>query len=676
MNGIQDLDEYLEITIPHYAPEKNEQEIEVKEKFNRIGKQLADTGLTPKEDDDKFNLPSVSDALSANAKRKLENYLKKSPQYKTLTIQLDLLESELLVYKKIKRKDLVQKTQEMIDELSETRGKFVKLYKTKDYKAEKEASAEKIENSELLKSLKEKRKALEIEFSSLNPNSLIAKVKEYREMLNITEKFDSYTDIVDSEEVLDFDEVIADDSKFSFQQQYDNLCGHISDLIHISVKEIQDMPTNLILKALKEEADDDKIKALRDEIDAIKFQSSAEINKLKGYDDITNIMYDIFDFEIVDEMQPKEMLAAATIPYVKAIAFKSCTNLNMLRNLDDATAYGLMGLTLAINCWYKIQKIKDSPVSFAGFSHQYVVNSIKRGLYEIGSSSGTISPSVLANMVFYRKQKLDNFMKVNPELKDLPNEIVESLIDALEDKPKKIPIVATQADINAAIGGDQELESDVWANSSKSEWNDETFVEVKSEYEQLLKSLKDLFSMFQTRVDEEGNRYNTKFKLFDKYDYKLFRLLYGLEFKRESLNHSKTKANNNYTQEEMGIILAEYYKANGIPCEPLSQPAIADRKLKLDKKLKALMEENPSIKAGLQRLMYYCEANSAAIQTLSNKREEAEITKDRKELSEVYVDNAREMNKVLSDGKRLSDVYQASSENPLDDEIAQAFRSY
>ena len=143
-----------------------------------------------------------------------------------------------------------------------------------------------------------------------------------------------------------------------------------------------------------------------------------------------------------------------------------------------------------------------------------------------------------------------------------------------------------------------------------------------------------------------------------------------------SFDSNQHKANNNYTQEEIGIILAEYYKANGIPCEPLSQPAIADRKLKLDKKLKALMEENPSIKAGLQRLMYYCEANSAAIQTLSNKREEAEITKDRKELSEVYVDNAREMNKTLSDGKRLSDVYQASSDNPLDDEIAQAFRSY
>ena len=678
---IVDLDAYLDgkrsiLDDIQAGQPQEEQQQKKQQKYFNIAKQFKNTAPLPISKEDDFNLPSTSDALTANAKRKLENYLKKSPQYKTLTIQIDLLSEELLAYKNAGRKDLFEKTQEMLKELTVTRSKFVKLYKEKDWKSEKEAVNEKISTSPLLKELKLKRKELELQYSLINPASLVAKVREFREMLNINDKFNDFTSVIDIDDVIvDIDDVI-DDTNFTFQQQYDNLCGVISDLIHISVKEIQEMSTNNILKALKVEVEEEEIQKIKDALEQIKFDTSTEMSKIRGAEDITNVMYDIFDFEIVDEKQPKEMLAAANIGYVKAVAYNQCRKLNMIRNYDDATAYGLMGLTVAINAWYKIQKIKDSPVSFTGFANQYVTNAIKRGLYELGTS-GTISPSVVANMIFYRKQKFDNFLKTNPELKDVPKEIIESLIDGLEDKPKYIPSVTTESDINGNIGEGQEIESDYWANSTKSDLNDETFIEIKHEYEHLLKSLKDLFGMFQTKVDKEtGIKFETEYKIFDKYDYKLFRLLYGLEFKREALNEKKTSVNNLHTQEEMGVILANYYKANGIPCEPLSQPAIADRKLKLDKKLKAIMEENPSIKAGLQRLMYFCEANRTTIQSLSNKREEAEITKDRMELSEVYVNNAREMNKILSDGKRLSDVYDASTDNPLDDQISQAFRNY
>jgi len=685
MANILDLDDYLDgANFPEenddlFASKDSNQQKKDKsrKRFFAIQNQMKDTSpVSPENSMKNWTLPTASDALTSNAKKKLESYLKKSPQYKTLTIQIDLLFAEFKNYKAIGKKDLAEKTRIMIQELTATRSKFVKLYKTKDWKKEKEERINKIGNSELLKELKAKRKDLEKQYQLINPHSLVSKVKELREILNIADKFD-YDDVLNIEDVLDIDDILDTDSTFSFQQEYDNLCGHISDLAHISIKEIQNMNLSNILKTLKEEVEEEDIYKIKRELDEVKFQASTEISKLKGNEDITTVMYEIFDFEIVDEKQPKEMLAAANVEYVKAIAYNSCRKLNMLRNIDDAIAYGLMGLSIAINAWYKIQKIKDSPVSFTGFANQYVVNSIKKGLYELGSV-GIISENSMANMVFYRKKRFEQFLGLNPELKDLPTEIIESLIDGLEDKFQPIPGVSSESDIlDRMTGGDEGGDSDMWANSHKSDINDETFAEVKNEYEHLLKSLKALFNMFETKVDiTTGETVTTQFKIFDKYDYKLFRLLYGLEFKRESLDANKSVADNTYSQTEIGIILADYYKANGIFKKPFSQPAIADRKLRLDKKLKMIMEENPTIKAGFQRLMYYCEAHSATIKTLSNKREEAEISKERVELSEIYSDNQKEMNKLLSDGKRLSDIYNSTDENPLDDEISQAFRNY
>jgi hypothetical protein len=691
MANIQDLDDYLDQNpvINRENLDLDDEEINQKpkkQKFYKLSSQLKNTGLQKTTEDDEdpmknFVLDTASISLSKNAKIKLENYLKKSPQYKTLTIQIQLLQEELINYKNVKRKDLVDKTKELLSELTESRSKFVKLYKTKDWKQEKTDRILKIGNSEYLKELKLKRKALEDKFQMLNPNSLVNKLKDLRQILNISEKFNDLDleNFDDDDVILDIDEILETESNFSYQQEYDNLCGHISDIIHIIPREIQEMSLTEIRNKLNEEVDKADIEAIRSELNNVKYEASAEISKLKGNEDITTVMYQIFDFEVVDEKQPKEMLAAANIEYVKAIAYNSCRKLNMLRNLDDAIGYGLMGLSIAINSWYKIQIIKDSPVSFTGFANQYVVNSIKKGLYSF-AATGTLTDNVIANMIHQRKRKFENFLKVNPELKDLPTEMIESLIDGLEDKVKpNIPRVSSESDIIGIISsnGDQEGDSDMWVNFHKSDINDETFVEVKNEYEHLLKSLKALFNMFETKTDvNTGEKKPTQFKIFDKYDYKLFRLIHGLEFKRESLNNAKTIADNTYTQTEIGIILADYYKANGVYKQPFSQPAIADRVLRMNKKLKAVIDENPIIKAGLQRLLYYCEAHSEVIHTLSNIREETEINKDRKELSEIYSNNVREMNKILSDGKTLGDIYNNSSENPLDDEISQAFRNY
>lgn len=715
-----------------------------------------------------YKLKTTGDALSSNANKKLEIYLKKTPQYKVLAKQIELLMDEYKNYKAIGNLELAEKTKYLITELGQKRNKFIKLYKSTNNEKKKEEDHEKVKNSELLTELKEKREALEYEYQMTNPSSLVRKMKNYREILGYVEENlqeyedESYVDDIDS--FLDSDETIN-----PTKQEYDNFCGHIADLIDESPLAVAKMSLNELRKALKEQVTPEqitieqinqlikkigieinettkdrkfateqikslidkigtsvsntlledftpkeikslkekivldllealskkitaeeitelndkidieidqvikgrhtKISVLKDKIDQVKFMASNEMNRLKGNNDITDIIFDVFDFEIVPEEQPKDMLAAANVGYVKAIAYNTCAKLNMLHHMDDAVAYGLMGLTVAINKWYKIQKMQDSAVSFAGFANIYISNNIKKGLYEL-TSAGRISKSAMASMEHYRKKRMENYVQANPEMKDVPADLLSSILD--EVGGPKIEDTVTESTYSDMVGGAEGGDkADIWSNAAST--NDDKLMEVKHEYESLLGSIKQLFNLFETKVDKTtGIKSITDRKVFNKYDYKLFKLWSGIEFKRELSGDGKTTVKSEYTQEEIAKIMEDYYRANGVP-QTFKQGAISYRINTMLKKMKALMEEYPTMKTGFEYLMNYCRLNREEINYMSNNREELMMKSDREDLKELYADDEQQLNKVLTDGKRLSDVFETSESNPLDDEIADIF---
>ncbi len=650
-----------------------------RQQFDNLQTSVGEKKTEKEKEEAKFVLNPVSIAISKNAKIKLENYLKKSPQFKIITNQINLLLAEMIVYKKAGEKEMYEKCEVLVKDLTENRKKFIRFYKNSDWKAINAESDEKVKNSEVLKELKERRKKLEKEFKMINPNSLMYQLKDMRAALKLSDKHDYEYNFDDPDEIEDLDDILdKKETSISIEQEYNNLCGHIADMIDMSPKEVREENLNVIYNKLKEYCDDDKISEISDELTQLKMDFSMEMNSLKGRNDITNIMFDIFDFNTVEEEKPKEMLGAANVEYVKMIAYEQCRKLNMLHLLDDSIANGLLGLSCALDSWYKIQKIKDSPISFAGFAHKSITLTIKKGFYELGNG-GLMSKGAMSNMVFRQKQQFQNFLKLNPELKDLPTEVIEDLIDGLEGSRKsEFKGIYTESSINQTIGGEDEVgDSDAWVNSSKSNIYDETYAEAKNEFENLLKSLKQLFSLFETRIDRETGVKEVGYnRIFDKYDYKLFKLTYGLEFKKDSMSETATTVKTTYTQEEIRIIMQNMYRADGDTRKTFTQEAIADRKKRLDRKIKQALDDNPGLKAGLQSIMYYCAENSAAISTISNTLEDAEIANSRKELAQIYSGNSQKMNKKLIDGKRLSDDYQISSQNGFDDEIAQSFRTF
>jgi hypothetical protein len=620
-------------------------------------------------------LGRASDALLRHANEKLRIYLKRSPQYKILEHQLTQLSEEYKKYKLLGEEDLCEKTRQMLVELTMNKNKFVKLYKN-DFKVDKEKAKEKINASPLLKELKQKREILENQFKMMNPSSLVTMMKEFRKNFEISNKISpSDENILDFDDE-NFDELLSEElqnsSKSNLKQDYENLCGQIGKLIDEIPSRVDQMSISEIYNELKNNVDLNKLESLKAGIETIKIEASTEMAKLNGKEDITNIIFEIFDLETEAEEKPKEMLAASNVGYVKSIAYGQCLKMNMLHYIDDAVAYGLMGLSVAIDKWYKIQKLKDSVVSFNGFAHTYILMNVKKGLYELGSG-GVLNKNSIATLQSNRKKQLESFIKLNPEFKDMPSDMVESMLDGLiDDKPVSVITEGTYTDI---VGGEGEQNADIWSNATVAS-DDEKFIECKLEYENLIKSIKKLFSLFETKVDSEtGLTALTKFKVFDKFDYKLFKLCYGLEFKREFLNDNKTVVNNVYNQSEIGEALSAYYAKFGVT-KTFSQAAINYRITELNRKIKEQLDFNPGLKAGFEYIYNYFQTNSEAMNYLSNSREEMDIKMDREQLSTRYANNQDEMNKLLSDGKRLSDIYELGDSNPLDSQISEMFRNF
>jgi hypothetical protein len=685
---------------------------------------------------DVYNLPTASLALSINAKKKLESYLKKTPQYRILNEQINLLLEEYKNYKKLGNLELAEKTQELISDLSGKKKKFVKLYKTSTQKDEKEVAEikAKLESSETLKDLKTDLKALEEDYRKLNPNTLAYQISEFRKMLNILDD----SDVVDfeDEEMTDFDTYLQNFSENVTKQEYINLCGHIADLLDLTPGEIMKMRVNEIRKALKaanpavEELktkvrkvlktikdkngdivdlkteilnvlkssksitdtegfkneliralnrndieiekllldikdvlslENSAIEDLKNKIERKKIEINNESNKIKGQEDITDIIFNIFDLSEVPEEQPKEMLAAANIPYVKAIAYNTCNKLNMLHLFDDAVAYGLVGLTVAINRWYRIQKFEDTVISFTGFAHRDVSGAIKRGLYEI-TMSGRISGSVMATIEHKRNKQLKAYLENNPELKDVPREMLDSLLDGVIDD-KVEPAITESAYMDMVGGSEGSDNADIWTNVAK--YEDEKMLLGKLD---LINSLKALFGLFRgTNPNTKGANKIFEKPIFDKYDYKLFKLVFGFEYKRESLGENKTTKNTNYNQDEIAEILSKYYKANGIE-QSFTQSAISTRIKKLREKLKDCVEKFPIIKAGLQFIVINTAANNLDA-TFDDFEKQKLIT-------DQDVENNDFNNNLSNKSLKLSDVFSETSENPLDEEIANYFENY
>lgn len=541
-------------------------------------------------------------ALDKHARNTIEIQLKKTPQYKTIQKQIELLTQNYEVYKEAGHQKEAEECLRLIKEQVDIKKKFIRFFKTGNQKEKTAEISEQIANSVKLKNLKDQKKELQEELNKINPATLYGRLRFLKKQFDGVNTVD---ELLTGDDVIDLD--AGEDANFSeiedneAKTEYIQLCNHIAKLLDRLPDDIMMMRANEVKKELDATIDPAKIEELQDKIKVNQIEASAELKRLKGANDITDIMYELFDFK-QDDQTPKELLASINIPYVKSIAYKLCVRNNELQYFEDSVSDGLYGLSVAINKWYEIQKFADSALSFEGFAYQYIVGSIQRGYYSrIGA--GRISGSSLATIENTRKKEYQFFIKNNPEFKDLPPELIDSLAQsALTELPGGTLL---QSEYENIVGG-EEGGGDVWANALVDTEKPMDVVEAKNEFKYVVGALKHMFgTYFQTTTDKEtGLQKITNKKLFDYEDYLIFLMYMKL----------KTKANGEpYNQKEMAEYITNWRLTRGNR-QTMSQPAINDRLDKMFKnKIGPLMKKDPQVKAAFEYIYY----NRNEFQTLA-----------------------------------------------------------
>lgn len=662
-------DEYGDIVI-----DANEQQVSSEDLLIREGmyrKSRLDKPKFTKIDKDGFEVeddtyvPATSSAaLSINAKMFLELYLKRMPQYKSLDQQIKLLQHEKALYQKAGKKEFVQRCDEMLKQLNESQKQFLKLYKPNDYQEENKRISKEMKNSEVLRELKAERSEIESTLGIRDPKTLISRWYSLKKLLGSTEeKIEDFDTFLDEEEI-DADseiESIEDvlNSAMTIRQQFNNICGIISDYVdnEYSPAEISKLAYKPLLDTLLFYGEKIKpeLTELKSRLSENKYLASKEVALIRGSEDISNLIFNMFDLETEPEV-PKELLAASNIEFVKAIAYKQISRLNLFQFYDDAIGFGNIGLSQGINAWHSIQKTKDSPVSFSGFAYKYIKFGIKRGLLSLGYS-GRVSGSVMATLMTNQRKQLELFYAENPELKDLPTEMVEGLVDGLQILPKA---AITESGFNQMIGGEQDGGSGHFQEMISDE-NSDAIIEAGLEFQDLLTSLKTLFSLFKTKVNKvTGEEEVTDKKLFDYYDYRIFCMRVGIE--RKKLDEGQSEP---YTQQEIANILTEYKHSLGYFNQSFKQEAISDRWKKIMGKLEFALSSNPKLRMAIDYLYNSLQASDNLMKFLSENEGSVTDGLDKSDEASLMLAN-KIMKKTLN---KVSDYRQFETIEIIDGEF-------
>lgn len=611
-----------------------------------------------KEKTEKFGVSN--DPLMKDAKDKLNYYLKKIPSFTTLSSQINIINTEMNVYKKSGDTKKYDECKEMLITL-QLKSKEIKTIFS-PIEGEK-AKAKRLENlatikaSTIIKDLMSKEKEIKKSIDENSVNKTVQQISQLRKMMKFAEN---------DADIIDFDDFIINNKNTEVYKNYESVMTNVASITGLEIKELYEMPISQIRDFLKDNTDMD---SFNEELKIIRAQIQNEKDNLSGaltMSNIINSLYDIKENE-KDVTSVKEILASTHIGMVKSIAYSACTANGSMRSmeyLDDCVSAGLLALTGAINNWIKLQQAYPVSLSFKGWARVNITNAIKRELMS-QQAGGDVSGSRIADLISRENKKINNFLDNFPQYKEFDKEFVKELVIEMDtlDSGKRtantndIRAKVTESDImSGAQDGDG---ADMWANVNKDESID--MVEVASEYNSLINSISELMSTM------------------NKFEKKLFMLYFGFEKKLERRDDvDKKTVSNKYTQAEIGVELYNFYVANGAKPKALnnsfSQPAIFDKVKKLEKHIKNQINLKPSLKIGFDYLFIYFTQNTQLLEVMSNNREEIGMKIERDFLRNHYIDNEEISSIQLSDGKRLSDIFDISSSNPLNSDIEDFYK--
>lgn len=717
-------------------PRKNSKPKEEKEKEPEF---LETEEQKKKSAEKELKSKTGGDRLLRDANNVLEIRLKRTPQYRVLSKQIDILKEERAKYKKIGDKENQLKCEILIKEITDKMTGFKKIFKGTNQSAEdKKKLTEKLTNSEEIKELNKERKEHKKKIDRTKPNWWVNQMKNYRDQIELRENLEEFypednddiedlsdeeienlgikidDEIVTVEENEEIIEQLAKESDADLMAEYETLCGTITRMINswitenpdfmdtqdkivneklsegkkapknilrkLSIKEVLDIPLGRLRTFLNIVLNKDR-KALQDRLDEINVKLSLERSKLSGKNEITDILFEIFDYTEEEEV-PKEILVASKIPLVKKIAYNFCSKYGIIKELDDAISYGLLGLTNVVNKWYTSQKMLNSALSIDGLISIEVPFTIQQGLMEL-TAGGVISGTNKATLFSKLNKKQKDFVKYNPEFKNIDRDFLNEILAGYDESSNIVVNSASEITSTVGSGSDEEQDADIWSNMNVDDSiavSEE--IDGKIQYQNLLNSLKKIFSLFDYR-EKDGEYIQKNRKMFDKYDRRIFMMYFGFETKpltEKDKNKKTGSIRNTYTLSEIAEEIQAMMRADGYIDKTFTTAALTDarpghegRLTRIVQRLKSLAKTNPEIYQGLAYIYKYYQEHKGVMDKLSDSREELVTKIDRDELREIYADLPQKLNEIQPDGTKLSDIVEVSENNPLDENSVDFF---
>lgn len=334
-----------------------------------------------------------------------------------------------------------------------------------------------------------------------------------------------------------------------------------------------------------------------------------------------DIIYKKFDSLIDKERKPKDMLASSYVKYVEKIAYNICAKLNKLHYLEDAIAFGLLGLSKVLDKWYKMQKESpDVGVTLDGPYMGIIVSTeIKKGLLTLSIS--TMSGTNAATKLHFTAEH-NKFLKENPELAGLSEDLINNLVELCE-----IPQITNESEYNATIEG-EDGKGRSFENITDNE-NEDNEAENVQLYRDVVNSIKELVTLAEIKVKVDPNTgkrtiVKTGKPMFTAEEYELLKLYFGMIEKYDP-SANEGEQYRPYNQSEMAEYLMNFLKRTKGVTKTYSQSAISDKINKtLIPKLKRATELYPGIRKGLKFLAERVMANPEAFSRISKNREALE----------------------------------------------------
>ena len=558
-------------------------------------------------------------------------------------------------------------------------------------------------------------KQAQAELNEISPSLVAKKLDQFRQTMRVSEALVNkingieYTegDVLSIDDVMDNEVPVnpAHENLERLEADYDEYCMFIASKLDVTVDEVYNMTSSQVLTRFREEYKDelaDLKSTIADKKLAIaKFKQSSKVNQHEGTD-IVSLINEMYEFDDMDEKETaiaKNIMASAYYDYASTIAYNVCTRLNMLHEIDEARCGAYMELSEEIEKWFNQRQIVGGLISFGDAMGARIRKGAERSLLRLKSS--TASGSTLANINHYDNLAINNFIKYNPDFKDLSKELILDIIateesrvlksDDLDDKKvtgvtgylvNRVGREASETDLNATIGGEQD-DVDYWSlhDNSSNELSAEDREEAKINMVSLAECIKKLLSYFKVseKYDREGNQSlveNEDIQMFDEIDKIIFFAFFGFEFNMIQGDNNDSKSE--YVMSDIAeLIAAHEARTTGVPYDEvrrISVASISKRKDKIIEKLKVIVKYDFRIKKALEYLFQWTRFNKDSVMYISNAREEMTM-KGSYELLNSVRQKYDNFDATFINGMTLDDIFTIDETNPLDSEIADLFRS-